>query len=314
MPDDLNSILEPVLRLSRTDIRNAALLLGDDEARYLVDAYYIMQEDRKRTASQERTLAEDEEPNLLVGHLSTQFGTLENQIKTALDIYTTNHEMGSWMREIYGIGPVISAGLLAHIYMGYWCAVCHGHHPLDCKLRQADKKRRLAPHTYQEARSCQTAGSIYQFAGIAGDGQNPWKAKTKRPHNAKLKTLCWKVGHSFMMFANHKECIYGHHYKNQKQLYIAKNNAGGFEARAKDLVATASPNYKKTDSYKHNLKGILSPGHIDAMARRWATKIFLSHLHMEWYERHFHEPAPAPYAIAILGHAHIDYSAPRTRP
>lgn len=258
--------LEPVRRLSR-DIRRAALVLGDDEARYLVDAYYIMQDDRKRAFAQQRTLDQSNEPNLVIAWLADQSSTLENQIKSALDIYTKAHEMGSWMREIYGIGPVISAGLLAHI----------------------------------DIEKCPTVGHIWQFAGIAGAGQKPWDKGTKRPFNAQLKTLCWKAGQSFMKFSNQEECTYGHLYREQKAKYIAKNEADGFRERALERAAKVG---KSTEAFKAYSIGKLPPAHIDAMARRWAVKLFLAHLHGEWHQRHFGKPAPLPYAIAGLGHIH----------
>jgi hypothetical protein len=263
---ETRSELEPVKRLGR-DIRQAALTLGDEEARFLVDAYYIMQDDRKRAFAQQRTLGESNEPNLVIAWLADQSSTLETQIKSALDIYTKAHLMGSWMREIYGIGPVISAGLLAHL----------------------------------DIEKCPTVGHIWQFAGIAGAGQKPWAKGTKRPFNAQLKTLCWKLGQSFLKFSNQDECIYGHHYREQKAKYIAKNEADGFRERALGRAATVG---KSTEAFKHYSVGRLPPGHIDAMARRWAVKLFLAHLHDEWHQRHFGKPAPLPYPIAILGHAH----------
>jgi len=130
---DADLDLNPVERLTR-DLRKGAATLGDTEARFLVDAYYIMQENRKRAAGQERALNASEEPHEIITWLKNQNATMEGQIKAALDVYTQNHMMGEWMRQVYGIGPVISAGLLAHI-----------------KIERAP-----------------TAGHIYSYAGIAG--------------------------------------------------------------------------------------------------------------------------------------------------
>jgi hypothetical protein len=47
--------LEPIERLTK-DLKEAAITLSDDEARFLVDAYYAMQENRKRTDNQVRAL------------------------------------------------------------------------------------------------------------------------------------------------------------------------------------------------------------------------------------------------------------------
>lgn len=63
--------LDPIQRLSK-DIKDASRVLSDDEARFLVDYYYIAQDDRKRSASQVRALDESAEPNLVLRWLSAQ--------------------------------------------------------------------------------------------------------------------------------------------------------------------------------------------------------------------------------------------------
>lgn len=257
--------LTPITRLSR-DLAQAARTLSDAEARYLVDAYYIMQEDRKRAHNQVRATTEAGEPSAVLAWLAAQSEALEGQIKRALDQYTQAHVMGAWMREIHGIGPVLSAGLLAHI----------------------DIER--AP----------TVGHIWRFAGL--DPTLRWNKGERRPWNAQLKTLCWKVGQSFMKFSGDSQCYYGLIYRERKAYEIARNDAGGNAAAAAEGLARVG---KTTDAYKHYAAGKLPPAQIDARARRYAVKLFLSHLHGAWYERHFGAPAPKPYPIAILGHAHL---------
>jgi hypothetical protein len=219
-----------------------------------------------------------------------------------LDVYTQGHIMGSWMRGIVGIGPVISAGLLAHIYMGVWCGICHGHNPEMCKRRQADKKFKLTPHDWQPEESNPTVGHMWAFAGWAADGQKAWEKGTKRPFNDKFRVLCWKAGQSFMKLHNHPDCYYGQIYKQRKEYEIGKNENGDYADQAAKRATQVG---KDTDAYKSYSAGKLPPGHIDARARRYAVKLFLSHLHGEWYSRQFGRPAPLPYPIAFLGHAHI---------
>lgn len=298
---------EPSRRLSR-DMRIAAETLGDHEARFLVDNYYMQQENRKRADSQQRTLGESDEPHAIIQWLAEHSENLENQIRVALDRYTSAHLMGSWMREVHGIGPVIAAGLLAHIYMGPWCSYCHGRNEADHerRLKIRDKKTKklvFPPHAYHEEKSLPTAGHIYQYAGIAGDGQKPWEKKTRRPFNAQLKTLCWKVGQSFMYQKGNAKCYYGHLYAERKQLEIARNEAGLFAAQAAKKLEQFNIG-KNTDAYKFYSAGKLPPAHLDARARRNAVKIFLGNMHNEWYRRRFNEEPPLPYPIAILGHAH----------
>jgi len=257
--------LDPIDRLTR-DMAQAAKTLSDTEARFLVDAYYMMQDDRKRANNQARALEESHEPNAVLGWLAAQSTTLEGQIKRALDVYTAAHTMGSWMRDVHGIGPVLSAGLLAHI----------------------------------DITKAPTVGHIWRFAGL--DPTTTWEKKQRRPWNAKLRTLCWKVGESFVKFSGDDKCYYGHIYRDRKAFEVARNEAGANAERARRLADTVG---KTTEAYAHNMAGHLAPSHIHAQARRYAVKLFLSHLHGEWYQRHYGKPAPLPYPIAHLGHAHV---------
>ncbi|NTV78926.1 MAG: hypothetical protein HGA25_07310, partial [Clostridiales bacterium] len=117
-----------------------------------------------------------------------------------------------------------------------------------------------------------------------------------------LKTLCWKIGQSFLKMSGRPECFYGHLYLERKQYEIARNDRGENDQLARTLAQKVN---RSTEAYKHLSEGKLPPGQIDARARRWAVKIFLSHLHAEWYRREFETEPPKPFAIAILGHAHM---------
>lgn len=266
----MNTAIEPILRLSR-DLRDAAVTLSDDEVRYLVDGYYLMQENRKRADNQLRALSESGEPSAVLSWLGEQSRVLENQVKTALDRYSLDHPVGKWARGITGLGPVITAGLLAHI----------------------DITR--AP----------TVGHIWRFAGL--DPTVKWEKGQKRPWNAPLKTLCWKLGESFVKVSNNDADFYGHIYAKRKEQEAAKNAEKAFADQAANILATKKIG-KTTEAYKHYSEGHLPPAHIHARAKRYAVKLFLAHLHHKLYEDHFGEPPPNPYVITHLGHAH--YIAP----
>ena len=257
--------LEPIMKLTK-DLKAAAAHMSSDEARFLVDYYYIAQEDRKRSTNQVRALDESKEPNAVISWLASQSKGLEEQIKKALDSYTESHVMGAWMRQIVGIGPVISAGLLAHI----------------------------------DIEKAPTVGHIWRYAGL--DPTSKWEKGQKRPWNAGLKTLCWKAGQSFMKFSGRDDCYYGHIYRERKNFEIARNERGDNKELAKQLKDKVG---KNTEAYKHFSNGLLPPGQIDARARRYAVKLFLSHLHGAWYETHFGTKPPLPYPIAHMGHAHF---------
>lgn len=290
----MNESMSPIAKLSK-DLKAAAKTLSDQEARYLVDYYYLMQDDRKRATNQVRALTETEEPTLLLQYLADQSATMEQEIKKMLDIYTQNHEMGAWMREIHGIGPVISAGLLAHINLMPW--VCEKH-AVDSTKKKCHPENPCTPACKHV--KLETAGHIWAYAGL--DPTKTWDKGQKRPWNAALKVLCWKVGQSFMKASGSEKCYYGKLYKERKAYEVARNDAGTNAEYAKSL---ASKFGKNTDAYIHLMAGKLPPAQIDARARRWAVKIFLSHLHAEWYRKKFNQEPPKPFALAILGHAHM---------
>lgn len=261
--------LTPITRLTR-DLRNASVTLGDDEARFLVDAYYQMQDNRISADGQIRSIDKSEtpEPHAVLSWLSDQNATLEKQIRSALDRYAQAHIVGPWLYSICGIGPVISAGLIAHI----------------------------------DITKAPTVGHIWRFAGL--DPTTSWEKGQKRPWNATLKTLCWKIGESFIKVSGNENDIFGGVYKRRKEMEIANNEAGKFAEQAAAVLAKKKIG-KTTDAYKAYSVGKLPPAHIHARARRYAVKLFLSCLHSVWYFQHFGVLPPKPYAISILGHAHL---------
>lgn len=262
---------EPIVRLTR-DLKNASATLSHSEARYLVDAYYQMQQDRIRADSQIRSKINAEgsvvEPHEVLQWLSNNTAQLEAQIKRALDSYSDSQVPGLWAKSVVGIGPVISAGLLAHI----------------------------------DITKAPTAGHIWSFAGL-----NPkveWKKGQKRPWNAALKTLAWKIGESFVKVSGNDNDVYGKLYLQRKAIEQAKNEAGAYGEQAKSILS--KKNFRDdTHAKKAYLEGKLPPAHIHARAKRWAVKIFLAHYHAVAYENYYQKDAPVPYIIAHGEHVHL---------
>lgn len=260
--------LEALNKLKR-DIKNAGTTLSKEEARYLVDLYYQMQEYRKASDNQVRQLQKEDtkEPHETLAFFANNFRTLERNIKSVLQVYAESKPIGQWMLSICGIGPVISAGLMANI----------------------------------DITKVQTAGQIQAFAGL--DPTREWNKGEKRPYNARLKTLCWKIGQCFIKVQNNEEDVYGKIFAIRKAYEIERNEKGELADQAKAKLERF--NIKKTtDAYKWYSQGKLPPAHINQRASRYAVKIFLSHLFSVWYEMEHKEKPPKPYAIAILNHAH----------
>ena len=253
-----------VVKLSK-DLRQAATTISSTEARFLVDAYYQMQDRRIRSNNQLRQMPD--EPHEVLGWLAAQSTILENNVKGALDVYSKYHPIGERIRTVVGVGPVIAAGLLAHI----------------------------------DIHKAKTAGALWKYAGLDPSAQ--WKKGQKRPWNAALKVLCWKLGESFVKVSGNKNDVYGKIYKQRKELEAQRNESGEFAEQAKAKLEKFNIG-KTTDAYKAYSIGKLPPAHIHARATRFAVKLFLSHLQEVWWKHEFHTDPPAPYAMVHQGHAH----------
>lgn len=267
----MTTILEPIDRLSK-DLKDAAKTLTKAEVRFLVDDYYMIQDARIRAANQYRALSETEEPGSLFKFFHGQQEVLETRVKQALQIYVKNQLIGQWMIENYGIGPVISAGLLAHI--------------------DIDK--------------VSYAGQIWSYCGLA-PGNDRRKKGEKATYNPTMKRLCWLIGESFVKVSGKEDALYGQLYRVRKDYEIKQNEAGAFKAQAEK--ALTDKNYSKdTEAYKSYITGKLPPAHIHARAKRFAVKIFLAHLHEVWKFTIGGTFPPRPYVFDILGHG--DYIEP----
>lgn len=250
------------------DMRKAAKEMGDGTARYMVDAYYREQKERITADAIVRQAREAGEPAEVVEFIAQQHRQNENNIKSLLDAYTSANRLSAWAKSICGIGPVIAAGLLAHI----------------------------------DIKKAATAGALQRYAGL--DPTSEWSKGEKRPWNAKLKTLvAFKLGESFVKTQNRDTDIYGHLFAEHKALETLKNENGDFADVAAAILASKKFN-KDTEAYKAYSQGKLPPAHIHARARRYAVKIFLSHYFEVAYEIEYGKRPPEPYAIAILQHAH----------
>ncbi len=263
--------LIPVARMSR-DVAASGALLNADGARFLVDTYYQLQRARIGAEHQLRQLRAEGSPTQAQEWLVAQFKVMEQQAKRPLASYTAIDPVGAWSRSICGIGEVLAAGLLAHI---------------NVKM-------------LVEERNIHNVGAIWRFAGL--DPTVQWNKGERRPWNADLKTLCWKISQSFQKTKGNKSSFYGPLLDQYKAKLVERNEAGEF---AEAAAASAKRVGKTTATYKHNIEGRLSPDHVNNRALRWVVKLFLSHWHHRAYEALTGNAPPQPYAISVLGHGDI---------
>jgi hypothetical protein len=318
----------PLVRLSK-DLRAAAILLSDEQARYLVDSYYQLQKIRvaqgNQIGSMERAAKADEgeepdleeavaaadviivekevelkkpgkkEPSNVLEWFALNAKNLESQMKRALDSYSDSRPEGVWAKSVVGIGPVIAAGLMAHIDMNPWVCTLRNDKEMD-----ACTEKKPHPNGLCGRKPLLYAGNIWNFAGI-GDPLRTWEKGERRPWNARLKTLTWKIGQSFLKQSTRPTCFYGHLLRERWEILKKQNG----EKRFADAAAAKLEKFKigkNTDAYKAYSQGFLPPAHVLQRACRYATKIFLSHYHCVAFKATFGKDAALPYVISILGH------------
>ena len=319
--------------MNKTTRKQIRSMVGDapvsqSSMRYLVDQYYQIQEYRKGSSSQLSAIVRGgEETQPITDAIHRQLEATEKQIRAYLDEATENSMVGRWAKSISGIGPVISAGLLAHIDIRKAPTAGHvwrfaGLDPTQ-KWLGAEKSKSAVSAAVAEAGGVQEA--IPSLARIIGtmpetllrlSSSDPKgkalkltestlaRASAKRPWNAGLKALCWKIGECFVKVSGNDSDIYGKLYLIRKDYEQQRNLAG----KLADQAAAKLKNYrigKDTDAYGYYSEGFLSPAHIHARAKRWTVKLFLAHWHWVAWESEFGIPPAKPYVIEHMGHVHL---------
>ncbi len=335
-----HSMLIPVMRVSKDaarmilrgeipEIDSAAGPIGvsnSSTARQLVDLYYSFQDLRKATENKDRAVdqgADPAESDEGIDFMMVQVRWMEANAKTFLEVYRNAHEMGPWFNTVPGIGPVLSAGLLAHLgarpippTVGHWWRYA-GLDPTQQWLGQDQLKRlydetpgddlemrvRAMAHTVGRDPETVLRDATTNFK--TGEVSKLTKTKALKslariPFNRPLKTLCWKVGDQMVKLGNKEDAFYAKFYRDRKAQEIARNERGD-RANLAAKTLREKPNHAQADIYK---QGKLPDGRIDLMARRATVKLFLSHLHELWYEKQNGQKPPHPFSTTIKGHAH----------
>ena len=327
--------LELIQKLSK-DLKKTATNLGRTEARNLVDLYYQMQNLRIGTEGQLRAIHQSglNEPNETLKYFNSGFDQLEQNLQKVLDVYTKSTPVGKWLRSINGVGPVIAAGLLANLEVNerttaghFWsyCGLNDYNRPwLGREKTKAivdevlgDKKNKDI--TYEDFAECcrRTKWKAHNVIKAVNGKKEPIfidgdkykftkediiKQLSKKPYNSRMKTLCWKLAQSFVKGQNNPNDIYGKLYIERK----AYENELNEKLAYKDQAAIGAQRVgKTTEAYKWYSKGMLPPAHINRRAERWATRIFLSHLHQVMYMVELGQLPPKPFAEAHLEHIHM---------
>ena len=255
-------VIDRILKTIRDTLKDYEL--RDNEIAEAVELYYDAQELRIMHANKKRT----EPPSRLTNWFNRWLMSGEKTVLSKLTKWVERPEApaeAQWAYSQIGIGPVIAAGLAAHI------DVAKANH----------------------------VSSVWKFAGYAPGADRKVKGQ-KLPYNARLKTLCWKLGESFVKVSGKEGATYGKLYAQCKRDEVSRNENGLYGRQAAEELATKKIKDKETKAKLST--GKLTDGRLHARAKRRAVKIFLQHYWVIGREARG-LPVTEPYAMAILGHS-----------
>ena len=214
--------------------------LDNNSVRKIVTSYNKIQEAK---TSVEAILSKDDSIEIIDQMVQT-LSSIDQIVKRPLTNFIGDSQVGQWAMSQYGIGPVLTAGLLSHI----------------------------------DITKANTAGAIWRYAGFDPNASK----SSKTAYNGELKNICWKIGVNFSKYSNRSQCFYGKLYLQDLNRRTENNNS-----------------LHPLNSFENSHK--LAEDHIDAQARRFAVKIFLSHFHAIAYEEHYGIKPDRPTHISIDG-------------
>lgn len=293
------------------------------QMRYLIDIFYQVQDSRIEAQNRIRAISQgkDSAPDrATTAILEWDLGNLmirEAELKKIIENAVRSCKIGQWLIAVNGIGPLIAGGLIAYLDIdkAKHATSFHQYAGLNDNNRPwlgAEKSKTIV-NGIMGSRTEPTEDDLYMVYAQTGwpvdfleqsltfdaDGkkrkwtkENLIKAVSLIPYNKRLKVLCYKIGEQFVKISNKKNSLYGRLYKERKALEIARNEAGKFADQAAAILKAKNFN-KNTDAYKAYIEGKLPKAHIDNRAKRWAVKIFISHVFEEMYwEKNGCAPAP----------------------
>lgn len=124
---------------------------------------------------------------LVLGQALSGLEKVEKGLDKALAAYAKAQPLGQWMTSIPGVGPILAAGLMAHVDFHHCC----------CPQYRRVPHEDIPKEHWASCPGLVNAGHLISFAGQMDPASYIWGKGQKRPYNLALKTLCWCLGESF---------------------------------------------------------------------------------------------------------------------
>ena len=257
-----------------------------EELKLLVSTYYALQKERIQTGNRikalERSGVAKSRAADLHEHLDENLKGIEKWIADkvgdqleGVDIYN------AWLRHVPGVGPMLAAGLISVID----------------PISEVEKP-----------------SSLWKYSGQdVVDGKAPKKVRGQKvTWNPFARTLCWKLGDSFVKAGGYYREVYD-------RARAQEDNKAPFKVPVEDaqgyLLAEKVGNIKKGEmigreniiKFRKQAKGrddvlvTLTNMHKFNRAKRKAVKLFIAHLWAIWRDLDG-LPTRVPYVVEKLGH------------
>lgn len=268
--------------------------------RGLIEDYYDIQKVRIAIEGQLRSINQKVAKGEEKWIRTNVFGRLEDIEK---EIYK---RLGSWVKEepiyqfwlkdIKGVGPVLSAGLIAWLgdvkrfrtisSLWAYCGYSSGYVLSKCKrghkLISSSLPSKCPVFKDRKGRRCLAEIELIEKV----EGKPPKRERGYHLQiNLRLKAHLWKVGESFVRSG-----------RGYRELYK--------QFRAEYDEKWQSPDDCGSQGCKNKGKGKCMKGHRYAAAKRKTVKVFLAHLWMKWRELN-RLPIEHPFIIGKNGHQHL---------
>lgn len=190
-----------------------------DEIRFVTELYYDIQKMRIMSGNRLNQLRRDgmdpQRAQVMQDWVDERLVSIEKDIKKMATKYVEEEEIWSWLNEVKGIGPVISACLISWIK----------------PIKRFD-----------------TVSSLWAYCGQdVRDGMAPRKKKGEKVNwNPRLRTLCWKISDSFVK----SKGPYRDEYDRAKAFYRAKFPD---QVDTGEKTRRGTPIMQYTDLHIHNM-------------------------------------------------------------
>ena len=347
-PEKAQVTLDGLASMSK-EVKQSVRYVDKSQIRIIIDTYYQAQSARIALENQLRAVEQgydDTLNNTAILWMVEDARNRENQIKKMIEEYAKNHPVCRWAMSNKGIGPIFAAKLWSAIDMNK----CHhanqflnymGQNDNNIPWLGTEKATDIVNQAWEECGLDKSEpvndDVIIKLSMLSGrkfenilNGFNNHKSKllangknndikttdrtimirflAKPPYNLDLKTTAYLIGEAFVKVSN-RGSKYGMLYRERRAWETIRNENLEYREQAERLLS--EKNWaKNTPTFKSLSEGKLSAGHINQRAKRWATKIFLTHFFEAcWLYTHPGESKP-PVIYPIAFQDHVDYIEP----